>query len=84
VRCEKLALSPILTVEHRGLGAHLAGLAPNDLPKCREMAMADPRYSDGLDEQATHEIKEAIGATRSRLDELAAAATEELTRAKGS
>jgi len=66
------------------LAAHLAGLAPNDLPKCREMAMADPRHSDGLDEQATHEIKEAIGATRSRLDELAAAATEELTRAKRS
>jgi hypothetical protein len=65
------------------LAADLAGLA-EDLPKCREMVTADPRYTDRLDAEASSEIKNAIGAARSRLDELAAAATAQPTRAQGS
>jgi len=67
------------------LAAHLEGLAPEELPKCREMATtADPRYTDGLDEQATHEIKEAIATARVRLEQLTAEASKELTRSSTS
>jgi hypothetical protein len=65
------------------LAAHLEGLAAEDLPKCREMVTADPRYTESLDAEASNEIKKAIGAARTRLDGLAAAATAELTRAQG-
>jgi hypothetical protein len=65
------------------LAAHLEGLAPDELPKCRQMATADPRHTDGLDEQATHEIKEAITTARLRLEQLTAEATTELTRSQG-
>ncbi len=61
------------------LAAHLEGLAPDDLPKTREMVTADPRYTDGLDEQATHEIKAAIATARTRLDQLTATASRELS-----
>jgi len=63
--------------------AHLEGLAPEDLPKCRQMGAADPRHTDGVDDVASDEIKKAIGAARIRLEGLAAAATAELTRAQG-
>ncbi len=65
------------------LAAQVEGLPPDELPKCREMATtADPRYTDGLDEQATHEIKGAITTARLRLEQLTAEATTELTRSQ--
>lgn len=48
------------------------------------MVTADPRYTGRLDDEASDEIKKAIGAGRIRLDGFAAAATTELTRAQGS
>ena len=66
------------------LAAHLEGLPAEDLPKCREMVTADPRFTDRLEDEASDEIKKAIGAARIRLDGLAAAATTELTRTHGS
>jgi len=62
------------------LAVHLEGLAPEELPKCREMATtADPRYTVGLDELATTEIKNAIIAARLRLNGLAAAASKQMS-----
>jgi hypothetical protein len=61
---------------------HLEGLPAENLPKCRAMVTADPRYTDKLDDEATNEIKKAIGGARTRSEELAAAATAELTRAR--
>lgn len=62
------------------MAAHLEGIAPGELPKSREMATADPRYTDGLDEQATHEIRDAIATARLRLERLTAEASKELSR----
>lgn len=63
------------------LAAHLEGMAPGELPKSREMATTgDPRYTDGLDEQATHEIKDAIATARLRLERLTGEASKELSR----
>jgi hypothetical protein len=62
------------------LAANLEGLAPEALPKARGMVTADPRYTDGLDEQAASEIKGAIAAKRVRLEQLSAAAAKELSR----
>jgi hypothetical protein len=44
------------------------------------MATGDPRYTKGLDEQATHEIKDAIATARLRLERLTAEASKELSR----
>jgi hypothetical protein len=62
------------------LGAHLEGLAPEELPKSREMATADPRYTDGLDDQAAQEIKNAIASARTHMEQLSATAGKELSR----
>jgi hypothetical protein len=63
------------------LGVHLEGLPAGDLPKCRQMVTADPRYTDTLDDDATAEIKQAIGSARVRVSRLAALTTTELTNA---
>jgi hypothetical protein len=60
------------------LGVHLEGLPADDLPKCRLLVTADPRYTDTLDDDATYEIKQATGTARMRLSALGAAATKEL------
>jgi hypothetical protein len=62
------------------LAAHLEGLPAEDLPKTHEMVTADPRHTDGLDDQALYEIKHAIATARARLDELTASASKELSR----
>jgi len=60
------------------LAAHLEGLPPAALPKCRVLAGVDPRLQDAAgDQAAAEEIKQAIAAARIRLADLAAKATAE-------
>jgi hypothetical protein len=55
------------------LAAHLEGLPPDALPKCRVLAGNDPRLQDSAgDQDAAEEIKQAIAAARVRLAELGA------------
>jgi len=60
------------------LAAHLEGLPPDALPKCRVLAGLDPRLQDSAgDQEAAEEIKQAIAAARVRVAALAAKTSAE-------